>query len=126
VHWIDKGIFWQPVVGISLVIVSIAAFGGFYVATRRARVAIAAAFLLTFLVSLTYVLTVQDLADKASRGLANDMFADLRTVVVTIIGFYFGSEAIVASAKVIGAARRSDAGVSPTEMSRMDRDLPQQ
>jgi hypothetical protein len=123
-HWIDKGVFWQPVVGISMSIVSITAFGGFLVASRRTRVAIAACFLLTFLVSLTYLLTIQDLADKASRGLAKDAFNDFRTVVVTIIGFYFGSEAIVAAAKIVGSARRTESGASAAEIRRMDRDLP--
>jgi hypothetical protein len=44
----DVDMPWQPVAGISIVVVAVVAFGGFYVASRRARVAIAASFLLTW------------------------------------------------------------------------------
>jgi hypothetical protein len=112
-HWV--GVLWQPVVGIVLVIVSVTAFGGFYVASQRTRIAIAASFLLTFLVSLTYVVTIQALADAAGRGFAKQLFDDFRSVVLTIIGFYFGTETIISVAKIV----RSD----PTAVQNVDRDL---
>jgi hypothetical protein len=111
---------WQPVTGIVLVLVAIVAFGGYFIAARRARVAISASFLLTFLVALSYVLTLQGLAQATQAGGAKDLFNDFRTVVIVIIGFYFGTEALVSGAKIIGAAiTRND----PTMVQRMDRDL---
>lgn len=111
---------WQPVTGIVLVVIAIVAFGGFFIASRRARVAISASFLLTFLVSLTYILTVQGLAQATQAGGAKDLFDDFRTVIIVIIGFYFGTEALVSGAKIIGAAlTRND----PTLIQRADRDL---
>jgi hypothetical protein len=111
---------WQPVIGMVLVLVAIVAFGGYFIAARRARVAISASFLLTFLVALSYILTLQGLASATQTGGAKDMFNDFRTVVIVIIGFYFGTEALVAGAKIIGAAiTRND----PKIVQRMDRDL---
>src|SRR5206468_1030161 len=110
---------WQPVIGIALVIVAITAFGGFFIASRRARVAISASFLLTFLVALSYVLTLQGLA-QATQGDAKDLFHDFRTVVIVIIGFYFGTETLVADAKIIGAALTTN---DPKLVQRADRDL---
>jgi hypothetical protein len=110
---------WQPVTGIVLVGVAIVAFGGFFIAARRARVAISASFLLTFLVALSYVLTLQGLAE-ATQGGAKELFNDFRTVVIVIIGFYFGTEALVAGAKIIGTALgRADA----RSVQKADRDL---
>jgi hypothetical protein len=120
--WVDRGVYWQPVVGIALVIVSVTAFGGFYVASRRARVAIAASFLLTFLVSLTYVLTVQALASAAAQGAAKDLFNDFRTVVLTIIGFYFGTETIVSVAKIVRISQGTT-NINAAAIQRADRDL---
>ena len=48
---------WQPIIGLSMTAVALGAFGGYYVASRRARIAIAASFLLTFLQLSTYALT---------------------------------------------------------------------
>lgn len=111
---------WQPVTGIVLVLVAVVAFGGYFIASRRARVAIAASFLLTFLVALSYVLTLQGLAAATQTGGAKDLFHDFRTVIIVIIGFYFGTEALVAGAKIIGAAiTRND----PKMVQRADRDL---
>ena len=110
---------WQPVTGIVLVVVAIVAFGGFFIAARRARVAISASFLLTFLVALSYVLTLQGLAE-ATQGGAKDLFSDFRTVVIVIIGFYFGTEALVSGAKIIGAAITKN---DPEQIRRSDRDL---
>jgi hypothetical protein len=110
---------WQPVTGIVLAAVAIVAFGGFFIAARRARVAISASFLLTFLVALTYVLTVQGLAEDTQGG-AKELFNDFRTVVIVIIGFYFGTEALVSGAKIIGTALgRGDV----KQVQKADRDL---
>ena len=119
-NWNDTNVRvpWQPVAGISLVIVAIVAFGGFYIASRRSRVAIASSFLLTFLVSLTFIITIDALAG-ATRGDAKEIFDDFRLIVVTIIGFYFGSETIVTVAKVIGVSRTGDVEAIKTS----DRDL---
>jgi hypothetical protein len=111
---------WQPVTGIVLVLVAITAFGGFYIAARRARVAISASFLLTFLVALSYVLTLQGLAEATQAGGAKEIFNDFRTVVIVIIGFYFGTEALVSAAKIIGAALTHN---DPKIIQRADRDL---
>lgn len=111
---------WQPVTGIVLVLIAIVAFGGFYIAARRARVAIAASFLLTFLVALSYVLTLQGLAQATQTGGAKELFNDFRTVVIVIIGFYFGTEALVSAAKIIGAALTHN---DPKLIQRADRDL---
>jgi hypothetical protein len=111
---------WQPVTGIVLVLVAIIAFGGFYIAARRARVAISASFLLTFLVALSYVLTLQGLAEATQAGGAKEIFNDFRTVVIVIIGFYFGTEALVSAAKIIGAALTHN---DPKIIQRADRDL---
>ena len=110
---------WQPVTGIALVIVEIASFGGFYLASRRARVAIASSFLLTFLVSLSYVLTLQGLAEATQVEGAKDLFDDFRNIVTVIIGFYFGTEAAISVSKVIGVSRSGTA----TDIRRADRDL---
>jgi len=114
-NWVNRGVYWQPVFGSALVIVSVTAFGGFYVASQRARVAIAASFLLTFLVSLTYFLTIQVLASVAVKDAAKVLLNDFRTVVLTIIGFYFGTETVVSVTKIIRA--------DPTAVQRVDRDL---
>ena len=111
---------WQPVTGIVLVLVAITAFGGFYIAARRARVAISASFLLAFLVALSYVLTLQGLAEATQAGGAKEIFNDFRTVVIVIIGFYFGTEALVSAAKIIGAALTHN---DPKIIQRADRDL---
>jgi hypothetical protein len=110
---------WEAVVGISLCIVALVAFGGFYAASRRARVAIASSFLLTFLVMLTYVLTLRGLAD-ATVGQGQPLVDDFRTVVLTVVGFYFGSEAVVSAAKVLASSKP---GANATDIRRADRDL---
>src|ERR1700742_2011560 len=58
-------IVWQPVVGGTLGFVALFSFGMYYGAARRARVAITASFLMTFLAALTFVLTVPAFADTA-------------------------------------------------------------
>ena len=109
---------WQPVAGISLSVVSIAAFGGFYLASRRARIAIASSFLLTFLVALTFVLTIRELGDVSDSAQA--LFDEFRNVVMLIVGFYFGSEAAVSVAKVFGVSRGPG---TTADVQTADRDL---
>lgn len=109
---------WQPVAGITLSVVAIVAFGGYYVASRRARVGIAASFLLTFLVALTFVLTIRELGDISDNAQA--LFDDFRNVVMLIVGFYFGSEAALGVAKVLGASRGAG---DMAEIQQADRDL---
>ena len=121
--WIDRGIYWEPVVGIAIVVVSITSFGGFYVASRRTRVAIAASFLLTFLVSLTYVLTTQALADAASRGAAKDVFDDFRTVVVTILASILAARRLSLSLRSWALLALLPGGATAVTIRRMDRDL---
>jgi hypothetical protein len=113
----SNALAWQPVVGASLSVVAIVAFGGFYYASLRARVAIMSAFVLTFLLLLTYVLTIREISDAASQALATALVDDFRAVLQTIIAFYFGTETLISITKLIksppGAASR-----------RADRDLP--
>lgn len=96
---------WQPVAAISLSIVAVAGFGGFYLASRRARIAIASSFLLTFLVALTYMLTIDELGELSTNAQA--LFDDFRNVVLLIVGFYFGTDAAVGVAKVLRTAPES-------------------
>ena len=109
---------WQPVVGISVAAVAVIAFGGFYAASRRSRVGIGAGFLLTFLVLLTYALTIDQLPGADAPGAAGQLLADFRWVVVTIVASFFGTEAAVGVAKTravgqdtgsLAAVRRVDA-----------------
>jgi len=98
---------WQPVVGISIAAIACLAFGGFYAASRRARVAIAATFLLTFFTLLSYQLHLRQLSEVTGTdipGGAPELIKDMRTSVATIIGFYFGSEAAISAAKALGVA----------------------
>ena len=103
-NWIP----WEPVVGISLAAIATLSFGGFYAGARRARVAIASSFLLTFLVLLTYELTLVELSAKSGgtevSGGVVDFLSELRGSVGVIVGFYFGSEAAISVAKAIGVA----------------------
>ncbi len=115
----DTDVPWQPVAGISLSTVAVVAFGGFYLASRRARIAIASNFLLAFLITLSFVLTLQGLAEATRRN-AQLFFDDFRYIVVVIIGFYFGTEAALSIAKVIGISRATN---DPVAVARSDRDL---
>lgn len=121
-------IYWQPVVGISICIVGIAAFGGFYLASRRARIAIAVSFLMVFFLLFSYVLTISGLqrtlngGDPDAANIAKDLINDFRWIVITIIAFYFGSETAVSITKVKNVAQIQ--GVTPAEIYRADRDLP--
>lgn len=124
---------WQPVVGLSLSVIAVTAFGGFYLASRRARIGLAASFVLTFLVLLSYMLTLDGLAAAANGGTAGaageeelaaaadalrDLLKGFRGSVGLIVAFYFGSDAAVSVVKILHA-RSDDAG----GIARLDRDL---
>ena len=123
----DKALAWQPVVGLSLSVVAVAAFGGFYLASRRSRVGFAASFVLTFLVLLSYMLTLEGLAaatgsqegelSAATEGV-RELLTDFRGSVALIVGFYFGTDAAVSAVK-IWRTESKDA----RDVGRLDRDL---
>jgi hypothetical protein len=125
----DKALAWQPVVGLSLSVVAVAAFGGFYLASRRSRVGFAASFVLTFLVLLSYMLTLEGLAAaangsqgggelSASADSVRELLTDFRGAVALIVGFYFGTDAAVSAVK-IWRTESKDA----QDVGRLDRDL---
>lgn len=121
-EWNEPGnvnVPWEPVAGISLSGIAIASFGGFYISSRRARIAIAASFLLTFFVTLTFVLTINAFAERTA-GSAKELFDDFRNIVGLIVGFYFASEAAVSGLKVLRAGG-TDAKLA--DIQRADRDL---
>lgn len=107
---VDDGVWWAPVVGIALVTVSVVAFGGFYLATRRTRVAVTAAFVLTFFVLFSFALTITQLGEDVGDepGLAADLFADYRTILTTVVAFYFGAETLISLSKVYATSRATD------------------
>lgn len=111
---------WQPVVGASLALVATISFGGYFYASLRARVAIAASFVVTFLLILTYTLTLTQLGEWNDESLAEDMLTDFRVIVQTIIAFYFGTETLVTVTKIV----KIPAGAGATAITRSDRDLP--
>jgi drug/metabolite transporter (DMT)-like permease len=122
IGWTKSGaVPWQPVVGIVLVVVAIVSYGGFYVACRRARIAITSSFLLTFLVMLAFALTLPGFADLAEESYARGFVDDFRTIVMTVVIAYFGSEAVVGAAKVTAAKGARDA--TAESIRRADRDL---
>jgi hypothetical protein len=120
---------WQPVVGTALALVALGSFGGYFLASRRARVGLAASFVLTFLLLFSFMLTLQVL-DVAANGTAvaagsksasdvlGDFIKDFRGDVALIIGFYFGSDAAISVVKIFKSQGENDA-----ELGRMDRDL---
>lgn len=110
---------WEPVAGLSLSSIAIVAFGGFYISSRRARIAIAASFLLTFFVTLTFVLTINAFAEQTA-GAAKELFDDFRNIVGLIVGFYFASETAVSGLKVLRAGG-TDANLA--DIQRADRDF---
>lgn len=122
---------WQPIVGLSLSVVAITSFGGFYLASRRARIGFAASFVLTFLVLLSYMLTLDGLAAAAdgrpaageeeftaAASAIREFLTDFRGSVALIVGFYFGTDAAVSVVKIF---RTNQAEGS--EIARLDRDL---
>ena len=100
--------------------VAVVSFGGSLLASLRARVAITASFVLTFLLMLTYVMTISQIGEWSSRSLAQSLMDDFRSIVQTIIVFYFGSEAFISVSKVIKTPRE----LGPKAVMRCDRDLP--
>lgn len=112
---------WQPPVAIALCVVSLVTFGGFYVAARRARIAIAASFLLTFLAMLPFALTIPELGGVEQTELLEALIDQFGSVVGTVAVFYFGSEAVISGLKLWTTAQHPEAaGV----LRRADRDFP--
>lgn len=111
---------WQPVVGASLALVATISFGGYFYASLRARVAIAASFVVTFLLILTYALTLTQLGEWQDESLADSMMTDFRVIVQTIIAFYFSTETLVTVTKIV----KIPATEGATAITRSDRDLP--
>jgi MFS family permease len=120
---------WQPVVGLTMSVVAMASFGGYYLASRRSRVGFAASFVLTFLVLLSFMLTLDGLAravagSDAGEGAAaaakvvQDLLSDFRSSVALIVGFYFGTDAAVSVVKMFRTSGRD-----PEDIARLDRDL---
>lgn len=118
----DKVVFWAPVFAIVVSVVGLVSFGGFYAASRRARVAITASVVTTFIVMMVFSLTITALNESANAQLAKTLVTDFRTIVITVVGFYFSTETIVTVSKVM-ATRGADAGLRHS-LGRMDRDLP--
>lgn len=112
---------WQPVTGITVVLVAIAAFGGFFLATEKMRVAIAAATMLSFIVLVTFVLGIDALAENAAAERAKPFVDAFVDVVKVVAGFYFGSEAVVTGAKVYASAQ---ANGTAEQANAADSDVP--
>ena len=115
----DKALPWQPVVGASLTAVALLSFGGFYYASLRARIAIMTSFLLTFLLLLSYVLTVRELQPTVDQTLVETLIGDFRVIVQTVVGFYFSTETVLSLTKILRAPKDD-----PAAVRRADRDLP--
>ncbi|RPF30378.1 hypothetical protein [Streptomyces sp. TLI_185] len=122
---------WIPplqVVGLVLAVVAVLSYGGFYIASHRARVAIASSFLLTSLIMLAFLLTVPAFDDASqtkdqmsAQTYAHQLMGDFRNIVMTVIIAYFGSEAAVGTTKVIASRNARPEEVKAVQ--RADRDL---
>lgn len=112
---------WQAPVAMALSIVALVTFGGFYIAARRARIAIAASFLLTFLVMLPFALTIPELGSGDQTDLARALVDQFGSVVSTVAVFYFGSEAVITGLKLWTTSQHPEAAAL---LARADRDLP--
>ena len=121
-HKIDVSVFWPPLFAIVVTAVALTSFGGFYIASRRARVAIGTSFIMTFFVVLAFSLTITALNIAAQNSLAADLVKDFRTVLLTVITFYFGSETVITATKMIAA--RTMGPEARADMGKLDRDLP--
>ena len=121
-HSVDRVVFWAPIFAIVVSVVGLVSFGGFYVASHRARVAITASVVTTFIVMLVFSLTITALNESANAKLAEALIADFRTIVIAVVGFYFGTETVVTVTKIV-ATRQADPGLRQT-LGRVDRDLP--
>jgi hypothetical protein len=120
---IDKTVFWAPVFAIVTTVTALVSFGGFYAASRRARVAIASSFVVTFFVMMVSSLTITALNDSAQAKLAGQLVGDFRSIVLTVVGFYFGSETLITMVKTVAARKSTDDTMRET-LGRIDRDLP--
>lgn len=100
----DALIPYQLLVGAATAVIGVIAFGGFYSATLRARVAIASSVLISFLLLLSFDLAIVELFRRTGDVPPSQLTADLRQYVGTVIAFYFGSEALISGTKAIGAA----------------------
>ncbi|MDL5158959.1 hypothetical protein [Actinomycetospora termitidis] len=109
---------WQPVVGIVLSVIAIGSFGGFYIASRRARVAIMSSFILTFLTAFVYTFTLRGLQDAMDT---NALLNDFRSILLTIIAAYFGTETVVGVSKIVAVSKATDS--SSADVQKADRDL---
>jgi hypothetical protein len=117
---------FQPIVGASLAVIAFASFGGYFLASRRARVGLAASFVLTFFMLFTFLLTLEYLnqtasGDPGSHGVSvlSDFIKDFRGHVAIIVGFYFGTDAAVNIFKVWQSSKSTD----PEVTVRADRDI---
>lgn len=117
----DWNVPWQAPVAMALSVVSLVTFGGFYIAARRARIAMAASFLLTFLVMLPFALTIPEFGTGDQTALAQTLIDQFGGVVSTVIVFYFGSEAVITGLKLWTTAQNPSAAAV---LARADRDLP--
>ena len=116
----DWNLAWQPIVGVALSTTAIVSFGGFYIASRRARVAIGSAFILTFLAMLPFALTIPAIAPNAETDFAKSLVDQLGATVATVVAFYFGTEAVVTGIKLWTISQNPEAAA---EIKSGDRDL---
>jgi len=84
------------------------------------RVAITASFLLTFLVMMSFALTLPEFAKSTQSEFMTQIQHNFFSVVVAVVGFYFGSEAVVSIAKAVSVTKAPE---SAAEITRSDRDL---
>lgn len=120
---------WQPILGSSLMGIAIVAFGGFYLAGQRARVAIMASFVLTFLCLFITTLTIPSLGssdDPATTDIremsqmVEALLDQFKFILATVITFYFGSEAVIAVSKI---RAEGQSGSSSADIRKSDTDL---
>jgi hypothetical protein len=118
---LDWGLPWEPIVAMALTVTPLVVFAGFFLAARRARIAIAASFILTFLVMLPFALTLPGLGENVDTGLAKSLIDQFTSVVGIVVVFYFGSETVISGIKLWTTAQNPGAA---TVLARADRDLP--
>jgi hypothetical protein len=111
---------WQPLVAIPLSVVPLLTFAGFYLAARRARVAIMASFLMTFLAMLPFALTIPELSEAATAQFAGDLVRQFTSVVGVVVAFYFGSEAVITGIRLVTIGKNVEAA---SQLRLADRDL---
>lgn len=99
--WSDN-VPWQPVASIGVAVIAFASFGGFYVASGVMRLAIGASFILTYVVLMTFAISIEDFGMSDAARPFVESYEDVLKVVV---GFYFAGEAAVSATKVVTANR---------------------